>query len=140
MMELAASPEQAELLRAEPERWKRGASEEALRCHPAIDRIPKKAAGTTRAFDIDFEAGQRVTVLLKATNRDPAEWQDPDHFDIRREVRGAPHLTFGIGPHVCLGHAMARATIEEALAIFVARSSAPAPWSSSAGRRPFGPT
>ena len=88
---------------------------------PGIDRIPKKAAGTTRAFDIDFEAGQRVTVLLKATNRDPAEWQDPDHFDIRREVRGAPHLTFGIGPHVCLGHAMARATIEEALAIFVAR-------------------
>lgn len=30
-------------------------------------------------------------------------------------------MSFGIGPHVCLGHAMARATIEEALAVFVER-------------------
>ncbi len=123
VMELVRNPEQAELLRSDPARWKRGASEEALRFHPAIDRIPKKAAGPTDAFGLHFEEGDRVTVLLKAANRDPEEFDDPDRFDIRREIRGVSHLTFGAGPHVCLGHAIARATIEETLAVIVERCS-----------------
>lgn len=121
MLELARWPDQAALLREDPEQWKHGASEESLRYRPAIDRIPKKATSDTEAFGMEFAEGDVVTTLIKSVNRDPRKWSDPDSFDITRPDSGAAHLTFGIGPHVCLGHAMARATIEEGLAVFVER-------------------
>ena len=59
-------------------------------------------------------------VSLGAPNRDPRHFEDPETFDITRDPKQTS-LTFGIGAHVCLGHAMARATVEEALAVFVER-------------------
>ncbi len=120
LLELARHPEQAELLRKEPERWKKGASEETLRYRPAITAIGQKSATATRAFDLDFEAETPITVILGSANRDRLYWDDPERFDITRDPKKTS-LTFGIGAHVCLGHAMARATVEEALAVFVER-------------------
>lgn len=120
LLELARHPEQAELLRRDPERWKKGASEETLRYRPAITAVGQKSAAATRAFDLDFEAETPITVILGSANRDARDWQDPERFDITRDPRKTS-LTFGIGAHVCLGHAMARATVEEALAVFVER-------------------
>ncbi|OHV74226.1 hypothetical protein BCD48_32645 [Pseudofrankia sp. BMG5.36] len=119
--ELARHPEQAELLRGNPDAWKKGACEESLRYRPAINAIGQKAANHTHAFDMEFAAGTHITVVVGAVNRDPRHWgEDAEHFDIRRDSQNAS-LSFGIGPHVCLGHAMSRATIEEALAVFVER-------------------
>jgi len=120
LMELARHPEQAELLRRDPGRWKKGASEETLRFRPAITAVGQKAAERTRAFDLDFEAATPISVVLGSANRDATYWEDPERFDIRRDPKKTS-LTFGIGAHVCLGHAMARATVEEALAVFVER-------------------
>ena len=59
-------------------------------------------------------------IPLHAPNRDPRRWQDPEEFRITRDP-DVWHLSFGIGAHFCLGQAMARYTIEEALAVFVER-------------------
>jgi cytochrome P450 len=120
ILELTRHPEQAELLRSDTERWKRGASEETLRYRPAITAVGQKSAAATEAFGVEFESEEPLSVILGAANRDPKHFEDPERFDIRRDPKKTS-MTFGIGSHVCLGHAMARATVEEALAVFVER-------------------
>jgi len=120
LLELTRHPEQAALLRADPTRWMKGASEETLRYRPSITTVGQKASEDLEAFGIKFQRDEPISVLLGSANRDATHWQDPDRFDIRRDPKNTS-LTFGIGAHVCLGHAMARATVEEALAAFVVR-------------------
>ncbi len=56
--------------------------------------------------DTVIEPGTPVRLLLGSANRDPAQYDDPDLFDIhRRPIR---HLAFGRGLHVCLGSALGR--------------------------------
>ena len=57
---------------------------------------------------------------IGAANRDPEVYPDPDAFRLDRE--GSPeHLSFGIGPHVCLGNHLTRVVgriaLEEVLAL-----------------------
>jgi len=120
LLELTRHPDQAALLRSAPERWMKGASEETLRCRPSITAVGQKAAEDIEALGMKFKQDEPISVLLGSANRDPEHWEDPERFDIRRDPK-ATSLTFGIGAHVCLGHAMARATVEEALAAFVSR-------------------
>ena len=120
LMELARRPEQAELLREDPERWMKGASEETLRYRPAITGVGQKASTDLEDFGLELEKGTPLMVSLGSANRDPRYFEDPEKFDITRDPKRTS-LTFGIGAHVCLGHAMARATVEEALAAFVER-------------------
>jgi cytochrome P450 len=51
-----------------------------------------------------------VMPLLGAANRDPARWERPHEFDIRRPPR--QHLGFGFGMHVCLGLNLARLEVQ----------------------------
>jgi cytochrome P450 len=120
ILELARQPEQAALFRSDPERWKRGACEETLRYRPAIIYVGQKSAVAQEAFGLAFEKDEPIAVALGPANRDPARWEDPERFDLRRDP-AVMSLTFGMGAHFCLGHAMARATLEEALACFVER-------------------
>jgi cytochrome P450 len=67
-----------------------------------------------------------------AANRDPRVFKNADAFDITRP-RGATQLTFGGGFHYCLGAALARAELEEALPILAKRlvglvPAGPAEW------------
>jgi cytochrome P450 len=47
-----------------------------------------------------------MALLLLSANRDERRFDDADRFDVRREI--GQHLTFGFGPHYCLGAALAR--------------------------------
>ena len=48
-----------------------------------------------------------------AANRDPEQYPDPDKFDIQREIKD--NISFGWGPHFCIGAPLARIEIEIAL-------------------------
>jgi cytochrome P450 len=64
-------------------------------------------------------AGTPVTLCIGAANRDPAQFPDPESFDIARNPNR--HLAFATGAHQCAGMALAR--LEGAIAIsrFLAR-------------------
>jgi cytochrome P450 len=62
-----------------------------------------------------IRAGEKVVVFFSAANRDERAFADPDAFDITRAPND--HLSFGHGPHFCLGAHLARCQLR---AIFAA--------------------
>ena len=59
------------------------------------------------ALPANTETGDTVRVGLGEANRDPQAFPDGDRFDIRRKPEVSP-LSFGAGPHFCIGSALAR--------------------------------
>ena len=57
--------------------------------------------------------------VLGAANRDPEVFENPDVIDFSRQT--AKHLTFGIGPHFCIGTHLARLEVRLALRALAAR-------------------
>jgi cytochrome P450 len=66
-----------------------------------------------------IKAGDRVWALVGAANYDPAEFIDPERLDIARTPNR--HVTFGFGPHFCLGAPLARLEAQIALPLLHAR-------------------
>ena len=71
-----------------------------------MERAPAYSFPTLTLGGHDVPAGCGVTVSLGAANRDPARYPDPDRFDIFRDPK--QHISFGYGPHMCLGMHLAR--------------------------------
>ncbi len=97
-----------------------GAIEETLRYLP-----PGPLAGRIALEPLDLRghriaAGQVVQLSLASANRDAARFADPDRFDIARRQGAA--LTFGHGPHSCLGARLARTHAAAALAALLERA------------------
>ena len=63
--------------------------------------------------------GEPLTVLLASANHDPAQFADPERFDITREP--GRHLAFGWGIHACLGSLLARLEAQVAFTTLLAR-------------------
>ncbi|KUI22731.1 cytochrome [Mycobacterium sp. GA-1285] len=84
----------------------RGAIEEALRWEPPISTVVRVARCDCELGGIAIPRGTNVSVSVAAANRDPAHYPNPDLFDPTR--KNFAHLTFGAGPHVCLGMPLAR--------------------------------
>jgi cytochrome P450 len=82
------------------------AFEEAVRWEPPVTVILRRAARDTELAGVAIEAGADIALLLGAANRDERKYDDPDRFDMFREVR--QHVGFGFGVHVCLGMHLAR--------------------------------
>jgi cytochrome P450 len=120
-----------------------------MRFEPSLPAIPRT---TTTDIDVAGEtlaAGSLLFLSVAAANREPAVWTDPDslhlsRFDERDGRPAAPRmLSFGAGPHYCLGAALARITLEEAVATLATGPSVTAaedpwqlPWRSVLGRSP----
>jgi cytochrome P450 len=60
-----------------------------------------------------------VLLAKHAANRDPRQFADPDRFDVTRNAKG--HLTFGHGPHHCIGAQLARMDVQVALTAILDR-------------------
>jgi cytochrome P450 len=110
----------------------RGAFEEALRWEPPITTVVRRAVRDYELGGVAIPAGTHVSVSVAAANRDPTRYPDPDRFDPTR--KNIAHLTFGGGPHLCLGMHLARMEATVAINALLDRlpdlrldSSAPAP-------------
>ena len=116
----AEHPDQWALLAEQPDLAPR-AVEECMRYFGAVRGTGRFASEDIVYRDISFPAGTMVMPALAAANRDAAVFPDPERFDITREPSGQPQLTFGSGIHYCLGAALARAELQEALPILAKR-------------------
>jgi cytochrome P450 len=82
------------------------AVEEMLRfCNP-VHYMRRTATTATELGGKHITAGEKVAIYFTSANRDEDVFSEPQSFDIHRSPN--PHVTFGIGPHFCLGAHVAR--------------------------------
>ena len=112
-------PEQWALLAERPELAGR-AVEESMRYLGAVRGTARFASEDIVYRDVLFPQGTLVATSLAGANRDPDAFEDPDVFDITRE-RATAQMTFGSGIHFCMGAALARAELQEALPLLARR-------------------
>jgi len=93
------------------------AAAETIRFEPSISGIPRTALEPIDIDDADVPVGALLLLMTAAANREPAVWKDPDLLDVTRftDPKSPKLLSFGAGPHYCLGAALARLTVEEAV-------------------------
>lgn len=102
---LLARPQALAALRASPG-LAASYVEEVLRYEPPTHFLIRYAAADSEIAGLPIPRGSSVVVALGAANRDPRRFPDPDVFDPLR-VDNRP-LSFGAGPHFCLGAALTR--------------------------------
>ncbi|MGX8909918.1 cytochrome P450 [Streptomyces netropsis] len=124
MVAFAQHPEQWMLLRERPELAPQ-AVEEVLRWSPTLPvTATRTAAEDFDVHGVRIPTGTPVFMCAHSAQRDPRVYADGDTFDITVK-REAPTLAFGGGPHFCLGTALARVELAEALAVLPARLDPP---------------
>ncbi|MFB6511944.1 cytochrome P450 [Streptomyces virginiae] len=82
------------------------AVDELLRVHPPVLSFRRTAAVDTDLAGRPIRAGDKVVVFHASANHDERVFADPGRLDLARTPN--PHVSFGDGPHVCLGAHFAR--------------------------------
>jgi cytochrome P450 len=118
LVALLNNPEQLDLLRRDGTLMRR-AVDEMLRFDGAISLTKLLAGEAATLCEIPIPTGATVVGLLAAANHDPAVFEQPDRFDIKRQ--GPTHLAFAGGRHFCLGNHLARAELEVVFNILLRR-------------------
>ncbi len=112
MLALGEHPDAQERLRRDPA-LVRVAVEEILRFDSPVQLTSRIATEAMQLGGVAIEQGLEVNVSLGSANRDPAQFPDPDRFDLERTPNR--HLSFGLGAHFCLGAPLARLEAQIAL-------------------------
>ncbi len=108
----------------------RAAFQEALRLHPTIWVLERRAIEAESLGGFDIPRGGSVLVSPYVLHRHPAHWTDPERFDPARFLGEADHpayLPFGLGPHTCLGMGFAMAEGVTVLSVLLSRFRISAP-------------
>ncbi|RVU28534.1 cytochrome P450 [Streptomyces antnestii] len=105
LLELARAPGAYERLRAGKADMST-AVDELLRRHPPVLTFRRTAARDTVLAGCRIRAGDKVVVFHASANHDERVFTDPHRLDLDRSPN--PHVSFGDGPHVCLGAHFAR--------------------------------
>lgn len=95
--------------------------EETMRVNGAVRGTGRVASCDIEYNGVLFPAGTIVFPSLATANHDANAFPDPDTFDATSRETSNPQLTFGSGIHYCLGAALARAELQEALPILARR-------------------
>ncbi|MGH4006836.1 MAG: cytochrome P450 [Pseudonocardiaceae bacterium] len=136
VLTLASHPDQWSLLGRRPDLADQAVAE-MLRWCPCVP-IPFRSA----RHDLDWDsslmrARDLVLVSIHSANRDPLAFDRPEEFDITRAHR-SPILSFGAGPHYCVGMAVARSELAAALLALTTTVDPPELAGTVAWRRPLG--
>jgi cytochrome P450 len=99
-------------LKAEPDLFPNFVNE-AIRLVTPVTYMRRTATQDTELGAQKIAAGEKIVMYYPAANRDPAKFADPHRFDIRRS-NAKEHLSFGHGPHVCLGQRVANMQLDAA--------------------------
>ena len=116
----AEHPDQWALLAERPELAGR-AVEESMRFFGAVRGTMRFASCDIEYRDVLFPAGTFIGIGLAEANHQADVFPNPDTFDITAPAPDQPQLTFGAGIHYCLGAALARAELQEALPLLAQR-------------------
>lgn len=85
------------------------AVEEALRMGSPVSHFMRYAVADTEVRGTRIKAGDAVVTWLGSANRDEEVFPDAQSFNLRRKPN--KHVAFGIGPHYCVGHTVARVAL-----------------------------
>jgi cytochrome P450 len=136
---LLTHPDERARLEADQTRL-HGAIEETLRYETPVTMIPRIPLVDVEVRGVRIPAGAIVQLVIVAANRDPERFTDPDRFDIGRHE--AHILSFGTGPHRCIGAGLAMEEARIALETLFRRmpalrldESRPITWYRNAGNR-----
>ena len=114
--DLLTHPEQLEMLRNDRELIQ-GAMEETLRYNGIGGSTCRTVKEDVEICGTAIPKDSVVFTFHLAANRDPSRWENPHEYDISRPVQ--KHLTFAMGPHMCIGQFLARFMLSEYLAHFL---------------------
>jgi cytochrome P450 len=107
VLALARYPEQRRIWAADVEGVTPTAVEEIVRWCSPVQWMRRTVTRDATYEGHEFREGEKVALYYGAANRDPAVFEQPDTFDVRRSPN--PHVGFGgPGPHFCLGANLAR--------------------------------
>lgn len=95
------------------------AVEEALRLNSSVAWTSRVVTVPFTLDDVSFDRGERIFLSPLAANHDPIEFPDPEVLCISR--RGPEPITFGLGPHFCIGAALARVETQAVVRMLAAR-------------------
>ncbi len=107
LVELARRPDQWQLLRDGADLTV--AIEEFIRWVTPIHNMCRVATIDTEIGGQTIHAGDQLVLMYSSANRDPAHFDEPEHFDVTRTPNH--HISFGFGTHFCLGASLARLEI-----------------------------
>ncbi len=96
------------------------AVEESLRLDPPVKFLMRNCMVDGEVAGTEIAAGEKVAFGLGSANRDREQFEDAESFRLDRSD-GRSHLSFGGGPHVCPGAALARLEARVALEVFLQR-------------------
>ena len=80
--------------------------EEIMRFDGPTNSLVRNIAKDHKFHDKNMKEGDRVFAMVSSANRDETVFENPDSFMINRSPNR--HLTFGFGPHLCIGATLAR--------------------------------
>ena len=90
--------------------------EESMRLHTPFFGLYRMATkDATLPSGSEIKQGESALMCWGAANRDPKAFPDPEKLDLDREYGRKRLMTFGWGPHACMGRPMAQMEMEVAL-------------------------
>ena len=96
--------------------------EEVLRYESPVQGLMRRATQDVELDGVVIPADSTVMIRYSAANRDASVFDRADEFDLDRE-KSPPHLAFGVGPHFCVGAALARQELLSAFTHWLDRTS-----------------
>ena len=89
-----------------------------------VSGMTRRAEEPFEHDDLKVPEGGRLLLSFDAANRDPDRFEDPGSFVLDRPDAHA-HVTFGWGPHLCVGAGLARLELAEGLGVLTSRFGPP---------------